>query len=251
MRLPAVGAGLLMAAAAAGWWFFLYVPPDPLEAVPTGVQGVVVVRDPPPSLEFLADTRAANWLDLDRDELQGMLDEGPEVSSLAELRALVASATLILHDLTPRREGRYRLEFSAFLRPRFPAWLHRSRVRNWITAWAVSRFEGQGEVRVEEGPPKVIRGAQPGQELYLWDWSGWVLVSNSEQSHRLILQTVAGRGPRLVDSPGLRYCRSKVVPEFDILVYVRGGDRFGLIPEFVWAVDLDSRGVRESYCEPR
>jgi hypothetical protein len=202
-------------------------------------------------LAFLADTRAAGWLDLDRDELQRVLDQGPDLASLAELRPLVASATLILHDLTPRSEGRYRIEFSAVLVPRFPAWLHSDRLRSWITARTVARFESRGEVTMEQGPPTVIRGTQPGQELYLWDWSGCVLVSNSEQSHRLILQAAAGRAPRLVDSPAFRHCRPKVLPESDILLYVRGGDRFGLIAEFVWAVELDGGRVQESYCEPR
>ncbi|GAB4133295.1 MAG: hypothetical protein Kow001_25370 [Acidobacteriota bacterium] len=241
----------MLAAAAAGWWFFLDSPSDPLEVVPAGVQGVLVVRDPPPSLEFLADTRAAQWLDLDRDELRRVLDQGPDLTSLGELGSMAASATLILHDLTPRSEGRYRVEFSAVLVPRFPAWLHRDGLREWITARTVARFQGQGQVIVEEGPETVIRGAQPGQELYLGDWSGWVLVSNSEQSHRLMLQAAAGQEPRLVDSPTWQYCRPKVFPDPDILLYFRGGDRFGLIPEFVWAVALDGAGVQESYCEPR
>ncbi len=240
-----------MAAAAAGSWFLLRTPSDPLELVPAGVPAVLMIRELPPSLDFLAETRAARWLDLQPEEFRHLLAQGEGTDSFSELMPLAASAILILHDLTPRDEGRFRIEFSAVLVPRFPGWLVRDELRQWIVSRTVARFAGEGQVTTEEGPPTVIRGTQPGHELFLWEWSGWLLLSNSERSRRLIQHTAVGGGPRLVDTPSFQDCRRRVAGDPDLLLYVRGGDRFGLIPEFIWAVSLDGGRVQETYSEAR
>ncbi len=239
---------MLLAAAAAGGWFLLRTPSDPRRLIPAGVPAVLVIRELPPSLDSLSETRAAQWLDLQPEEFHRLLTQG---ESLTELVPLADSATLILHDLTPRDEGRFRIEFSAVLVPRFPGWLVRDKLRQWIVSRTVARFAEEGPVSTEEGPPTVIRGTQPGQELYLWEWSGWLLLANSERSRRVIQHTAAGGGTRLVDARSFQDCRQRVAGDPDLLLYVRGGDRFGLIPEFIWAVSLDGGQVQETYCEPR
>lgn len=240
---------MLLAALAAAWWLYP-TSPEPLELVPAQVQALLLVNEVPPNLSFLAQTRLARQFDPeDLQEMAEAYSRSGAHTMVAELARLTDSAAMMIFDLTPRETGRYRIEFGAVVKARFPSRMNSPEIRRRLIEIATARFQADGAVHLNEGPVTVLVGSISGQVLYLQEIRGLLLVANSERSYQLLEQAASGRTERLQENAAFQLGVSRGPADPDLLLFVRGGDRFGLIPQFVWGLELEGEEVRESYVE--
>lgn len=246
----AIGFGLGLLILLPAIWWVLPSGPGPLDVAPAGIEAVLVLNRVPESLDFLSQTRLAGQIDREEMvELAGRLSESAAGDWLRESREWVDSAAFIVFELTPREPGTYRVGFGLVLEFRPLARLRMSTVARQIAELAAGKFREDGEVVIIQEPVLVVRGVKPGQVLFLEEARDLLLISNQEEYRRQLAGAARGQAGRLVDDPGFQLGLQKVSPASDLFLYARGQDRFGLIPRFLWGLELEGGAVKESYFE--
>jgi hypothetical protein len=238
--------GLASLAAALLVWASWPLQADPVEFIPGEVAGLVVVNRVPPSFAFLADTRLAEWISDDPAELESVIRERLGSVGLEAVTEHVERAALAIMGLEQRDRLRFRIDFIAALQPRSGS---RGALRDWILETVANRFEEQGSVTRADGPSTVLQGSSPGQIFYLSEAGDCLIMSNSESGWRSVETLRMEPQRRLLRQPRFQLALREVPLTSDLFVYLRGGDAYGLVPEFAYSIDVRNGEAVEKYFE--
>lgn len=231
--------------AGASAWYFWPNEQNPLDWIPVGAMGVIVINEFPESIAPLAETRVAKVLGIGDADLA---DNSEYIDSaiLPELRQRVEGAWVCVHGLRQKEAGTFRIEFSIVVRPKI---MSLQGVREWVEGMVVERF-GEGHVQLREaGATRVIQGGEAGQVLWSRELDGMLLFSNSETGMSAIDRTREGLAPAISGKAGFREAWEQVGGGGGAFIYMAGGGPANLIPELGYGLRFDQDRVFDAYWE--
>jgi hypothetical protein len=230
------------------WWQLSWAGrPEFERMIPEDVLAVLIVNKFPESLDFLEETRLSEWVEIE-------LGTQPELTHFyqSDLVALfqdsVESLWISINRLHSIDTGEYRIEFTAFIEPRWGA--VRS-LEEQIADAVLERFGRDDASIVQEGEAKVFRGKEVGHLFYLRSGDGYLMMSNNESGWFESTLASSGAVPSLAGSVNFQEILANVDCSSDLFLFVRASDVYGLFPEFGYSVNLGEGGVEDNYYEIR
>lgn len=202
--------------------------------VPSDVLALLVVRQPPPNLDFLKEARLRQWIDIDVEALRQRIP--PEVRK--EIGSLFQSdldAAWVLVHAFSQNQGKdaWKPEFTLVLVPK-P--FHAELVELRAELLAIKLLGGSEALVAEQGPIKVYYKKTGGSSLYRARMPGFLLVSNTEKGLQKTLRCFSGFDPSIAGSLPFRRVQTHLRVNEGFFLYVNSAELFPLLPQFGYSL---------------
>ena len=243
-----IAVGLLLCQVSLGMvWFLRPGPTNKFQqSIPGDVLGLIVITDPPTSLDFLKQTRLGRWFDLASEDLPERIPDKVREQVVSLFTQDVESLWFFIHQLVRQTNGSWRIHFTALLRPR-P--LHRRALELRIEL-AVQDLFGTTQTEILKVQNILVyTGSEPGQILYQVPMPDFLLLSNSKEGWQKTLRTSAGEGASLAESVTFRRITSHLKIDDGLFLYSKANRLFPLFPEFGYLIRWQNGEFFEDYYE--
>ncbi len=217
------------------------------QVVPGDVLGLVVVTNPPASLDFLDQVQLQQWLDLDAQAILESVPEGLQDPLLSLFVREAKSIWFFVHHLARQEDESWRLHFTALLAPRAP---RRTQALESSVEAAVTGVFGADSIETSEYQNVVIyRGREPGQVLYQARMPDYLLVSNSSEGWQKTLRTALGQEENLSQDPSFQRVKNHLGVNEGLFLYLRANRLVPLLPDFGYLIRWQAGQFSEQYYE--
>ncbi|MFB3906301.1 MAG: hypothetical protein ACE15E_22890 [Acidobacteriota bacterium] len=201
--------------------------------VPSDVLALLVIREPPPSLDFLEDARLRQWIDIDVEALRRRIpsDVRGEIESL--LQTDLEMAWILVHSVS-QTKGAWKPQFTLVLVPK-P--FHAELVELRAELLAIKLLGGSEALVAEEGPIKAYYKKTGGRSLFRARMPGFLLVSNTEEGLRKTLRCFSGLDRSIAQSLPFRRVQAHLRFNQGFFLYVDLSEIFPVLPQVGYSVD--------------
>ena len=217
------------------------------QLVPEDILALVVVTNPPASLDFLDQVQLRQWLGLDS---QAGLENIPDQLQDPLLSLFVHQAKsvwLFVHHLAQQEDESWRVHFTALLVPRST---ELTQALELPIKAAVTSLFGAGNLEIsEDGNVLVYRGKEPGQVFYQRRMPEYLLVSNSSEGWQKTLRTAPGEEKSLSQDSSFQRVKNHLPIDEGLFLYFRANRLFPLLPEFGYLIRWQAGQFSEQYYE--
>jgi len=200
--------------------------------VPSDVLALLVIRQPPPDLDFLKEARLRQWIDIDVEALRQRVP--PEVR--AEIGKLFQSdldaAWILVHAFSQTKDA-WKPQFTLVLVPK-P--FHAELVELRTELLAIKLLGGSEALVAEQGPIKVYYTKTGGRSLYRARMPGFLLISNTEEGLRKTLRCFSGFDRNIAGSLPFRRVQAHLRVNDGFFLYVNSAELFPLLPQFGYSL---------------
>jgi hypothetical protein len=217
------------------------------QVVPGDILALVVVTNPPASLDFLDQAQLRQWLDLDSQTVLENIPEQLQGPLLSLFVGEAKSVWIFVHHLARQENESWRIHFTALLVPRSP---QRPQALELPIEAAVKSLFGAENLETSEHQNILIySGREPGQILYQMRMPDYLLVSNSFEGFQKTLQTATGKETGLSSDPSFQRVKNHLRIDEGLFLYFRANRIFPLLPEFGYLIRWQAGQFSEQYYE--
>ncbi|MEE8349450.1 MAG: hypothetical protein V3R94_07760 [Acidobacteriota bacterium] len=215
------------------------------QVVPEDILALVVVTNPPSSLDFLDQVQLSQWLDLDSRTVIESVPESLQDPLWSLLVEEVKSVWVLIHQLARKENESWRIHFTALLIPGSP---DRPQALEVPIERAVRNLFGEEHLETSEHQNILIySGKDPGQVLYQVRMPDYLLVSNSSEGLQKTLRTVAGKEKSLSTDRSYQSVKNQLAVDGGLFVFFRANRLLPLLPEFGYLVRWQEGRISEQY----
>ncbi len=200
--------------------------------VPSDVLAFVVIRQPPPDLDFLKDPRIRQWIDIDVETLRQHIP--PKVSRQIEdlFKLDLDTAWILVHAFTQNKDA-WKPQFTLVLVPK-P--FHAELVELRAELLTITLLGGSDALVAEQGPIKVYYRKTGGRALYRAKMPGFLLISNSEEGLQKTLRCFSGFDPSIAGSLPFRRVQAHLPMNDGFFLYVNSAQLLPFLPQFGYSL---------------
>lgn len=217
------------------------------QLVPGDILALVVVTNPPASLDFFDQVQLRQWLGLDSQAVLGNIPDQLQDPLLSLLVHQTKSVWLFVHQLAHQENESWRVHFTALLVPRSAELTQALELPIKV---AVTSLFGAGNLETtEDGNVLIYRGKEPGQVLYQGRMPEYLLVSNSSEGWQKTLRTATGEEESLSRNPSFQRVKNHLPIDGGLFLYFRANRLFPLLPEFGYLIRWQAGQFSEQYYE--
>jgi len=214
--------------------------------IPEDALGLLVISNRLPSLDFVEHSRLGSDFGLDSKSLIQRIPKESREQLLALFEKELEAAWFVVHHLTGKPDGSWRIHFTGLLIPR-P--LRRESLKLRVEL-AIRNLFGEGKTELREHDSiRVYTGEESGQVLYQILLPEGLLISNSEEGWRKTLRTAAGREASLAEKVSFQRVRNHLQIEKGFFIYFDARQLFSLLPEFGYLIRWEEGQWEEEYYE--
>jgi hypothetical protein len=217
------------------------------QVVPGDILALVVVTNPPASLDFLDQVQLRQWLDLDSQTVLENIPEQLQGPLLSLFVGEAKSVWIFVHHLARQENESWRIHFTALLVPRSPQLPQALELP--IEEAVKSLFGAENLETSEHQNVLIYSGKEPGQILYQMRMPDYLLVSNSSEGFQKTLQTATGKEAGLSSDPSFQRVKNHLRIDEGLFLYFRANRLFPLLPEFGYLIRWQAGQFSEQYYE--
>jgi hypothetical protein len=200
--------------------------------VPSDVLALLVIRQPPPDLDFLKEARLRQWIDIDVEGLRQRMP--PQLRG--EIGKLfhddLDTAWILIHGFTQTKDA-WKPQFTVVLVPK-P--FHGELVELRTELLAIKLLGGSDALVAEQGSIKVYYQKTGGRSLYRAAMPGFLLISNTEEGLQKTLRCFSGLDPSVAGSLPFRRVQAHLRMNDGFFLYVNSAELFPLLPQFGYSL---------------
>ena len=214
--------------------------------IPEDVLGFLVVSNALPNLNFIEHSLLSSNFGLNSENLIRRVPKEFQKQLLALFKEEVKSAWFVVHNLTRKPEGAWKIHFTSLLVPKH----HNQKSLQQRTEVMVRNLFGKDntELREHDGT-RIYTGKKTGQILYQNFLPAGLLISNSEKAWNKTLLTIAGKQANLSDKTSFQKIRAHIEMEKGLFVYCNTQKLISLLPEFGYLIHWKGGKWEEKYYE--
>ncbi len=214
--------------------------------IPEDALGLLVISNRLPNLDFVEHSRLGSDFGLDGKSLIRRIPKESREQLMALFEEELEAAWLVVHRLTGKPDGSWRIHFTGLLIPR-PLRRESLKLRTEV---AMQNLFGEGKTDLREHDSiRIYTGEESGQVLYQILLPEGLLISNSEEGWRKTLRTVAGREASLAEKPSFQRVRNHLQIETGFFIYFDARQLLSLLPEFGYLIRWEEGKWEEEYYE--
>ena len=200
--------------------------------VPSDVLALLVIRQPPPDLDFLKEAKLRQWIDIDVEALRQRIppEVRREIGKLFE--GDLDTAWILVHAFSQNKDT-WKPQFTIVLVPK-P--FHGELVELRAELLAVKLLGGSDALIADQGPIRVYYRKTGGRALYRARMPGFLLISNTEEGLRKTLRCFSGFDPSLAGFLPFRRVQAHLRANEGFFLYVNSAQLFPLLPQFGYSL---------------
>jgi len=200
--------------------------------VPSDVLALLVIRQPPPDLDFLKEAKLRQWIDIDVEALRQRVPVEIREQMADLFQDDLDTAWVLVHAFSPTKDA-WKPQFTLVLVPK-P--FHAELVELRAELMTIKLLGGSEALVAEQGPIKAYYRKTGGRSLYRARMPGFLLVSNTEEGLRKTLRCFSGFDPSIAQSLPFRRVQAHLPLNKGFFLYVNSAQLFPLLPQFGYSL---------------
>ena len=214
--------------------------------IPEDVLGFLVVNNDLPNLNFIKHSRLSSNFGLNSEDLMRRVPKELQKQLLALFKKEVKSAWFVVHNLTRKPEGAWKIHFTCLLVPKH----HNQKSLQQHTEVVIQNLFGKENTELQEHDGTIIyTGGKFGQILYQSFLPAGLLISNSEKAWNKTLLTIAGKQANLSDKASFQEIQAHIKIDKGLFIYCNPQQLISLLPEFGYLIHWKGGKWEEKYYE--
>lgn len=214
--------------------------------IPEDILGLLVVSDALPNLNFIEHSLLSSNFGLNSKDIIQRVPKEFQKQLSALFKEEIKSAWFIIHNLTRKPEGAWKIHFTSLLVPKH----HNQKSLQQRTEVVVQNLFGKENTKLREHDrTKIYTGEKSGQILYQNFLPAGLLISNSEKAWNKTLLTLAGKQANLSDKTSFQKIRDHIEIEKGLFIYCNIQKLISLLPEFGYLIHWEGNKWKEKYYE--